>query len=203
MIKTCNKCKEEKPLDKFTRNKNKKDGMHSICKQCRKEYRESAKEQISQYRKNNREKIAKQDYEYYRNNKDRIHERKRNRYKNDIPYRIRMNLSNGLRSALNKIGRIKKISVLKYIGCNLETLQHHLNSTKNSDCGDDLHIDHIIPCSLFDHNNEKEIKKCWNWRNLRYLPKKENLSKADILDMDLVKQYGIEHLLPENNGEKR
>ena len=76
-------------------------------------------------------------------------------------------------------------------------MKEHLNSTKKPDWGDDLHIDHIIPCSLFDHTNEEEIKKCWNWRNLRYLPAKENISKQNALDMDLVKSYGIEDLLPE------
>ena len=75
-------------------------------------------------------------------------------------------------------------------------MQEHLNSTKKPDWGDDLHIDHIIPSSLFDHTNEEETKKCWNWRNLRYLPAEENKNKKDKLDMDLVKSYGIEDLLP-------
>ena len=75
-------------------------------------------------------------------------------------------------------------------------MQEHLNSTKKPDWGDDLHIDHIIPCASFDHTNEEEVKKCWNWRNLRYLPAEENKSKQDKLDMDLVKSYGIEDLLP-------
>ena len=40
-------------------------------------------------------------------------------------------------------------------------------------------------------------KKCWNWRNLRYLPAEENSSKGDALDIGLIKSYGIEDLLPE------
>ena len=84
-----------------------------------------------------------------------------------------------------------------YIGCSIEFMKEHLNSTKKPNWGDDLHIDHIIPSSLFDHTDEEKIKKCWNWRNLRYLPAKENLSKSDKLDMGLVKSYGIEDLLPQ------
>ena len=76
-------------------------------------------------------------------------------------------------------------------------MQEHLNSTKKPEWGDNLHKDHIIPQSLFDHTNEEEVKKCWNWRNLRYLPAEENMSKGDTLDMDLVKSYGIEDLLLE------
>ena len=86
---------------------------------------------------------------------------------------------------------------MTYIGCTIEFMKEHLNSTKKPEWGDDLHIDHIIPSSLFDHTNEEEIKKCWNWRNLRYIPAEENISKGDTLDMGLVKSYGIEDLLPQ------
>ena len=116
--------------------------------------------------------------------------------KNDEQYRIRRSLSHGLFRALKNIGKRKNASILTYIGCSIEFMKEHLNSTKKPNWGDDLHIDHIIPSSLFDHTDEEKIKKCWNWRNLRYLPAKENLSKSDKLDMGLVKSYGIEDLLP-------
>lgn len=79
----------------------------------------------------------------------------------------------------------------------MEDLQNHLNSTKQPEWGDDVHIDHIIPSSLFDHTNEEEIKKCWHWRNLRYLPSIDNKSKGNTLDLDLIRSYNIEDLLPE------
>ena len=121
----------------------------------------------------------------------------RTRRKNDDQFRIRKRLSGHLWVALKGIGKTKKASILSYIGCTIEFMKEHLNSTKEPDWGDGLHIDHIIPKSLFDHTNDEEIKKCWNWRNLRYLPAEENMSKHNTLDMDLVKSYGIEDLLPE------
>ena len=39
------------------------------------------------------------------------------------------------------------------------------------------HIDHLIPCSSFDLTKAKEQKKCFNWRNTRYMNEKDNLSK--------------------------
>ena len=173
-----------------------------------KRYGQDNKEKIKQYRQDNKEKIAAQRKQYgqdnkekikqyQQNNKERKNEWERTRRKNDEEFRIRRSLSNNFRHALNRIGKTKNASILTYIGCTIEFMKEHLNSTKEPDWGDGLHIDHIIPSSLFDHTNEEEVKKCWNWRNLRYLPAKENISKGDTLDMDLVKSYGIEDLLPE------
>jgi hypothetical protein len=43
---------------------------------------------------------------------------------------------------------------------------------------------------------KKICKKCWDLRNLRPLEIKENCSKQDKLDIELIKQYNIEDLLP-------
>ena len=165
-----------------------------------KQYHEANKEKRKQYCQENKEKIAEWGRQYREKNKEQINKRSRNRRKNDEQYRIRYRLSGNLRrhkrKVLKGIGKTKNVSILTYSGCTIEFMQEHLNSTKKPDWGDDLHIDHIIPSSLFDHTNEEEIKKCWNWRNLRYLPAEENLIKGDTLDMDLVKSYGIEDLLP-------
>ena len=198
-------CGEEKLLEEFGRAKKGKYGRKSKCKACMAEYQK-------QYYKDNKEKIAKYNKQHHKdnkeyrnnkskkwlqNNKEKRNETKRDRHKNDEQYRIRHNLSRRLWIVLNKIGKTKTASILTYIGCTIEFMKEHLNSTKKPEWGDDLHIDHIIPSSLFDHTNEEEIKKCWNWRNLRYIPAEENISKGDTLDMGLVKSYGIEDLLPQ------
>lgn len=49
-MKICSKCKQEKSLDGFTKDKSvKKDGLHPSCKSCKKEYRDSNKEKIKNY----------------------------------------------------------------------------------------------------------------------------------------------------------
>lgn len=40
-MKTCARCKQEKPFDCFTRNKNNSDGLFSYCKDCRKADRQA------------------------------------------------------------------------------------------------------------------------------------------------------------------
>lgn len=52
VMKICSKCKEEKPLSDFTKNKFCTDGLNPWCKTCAREYRQlpEVKEQARQYR---------------------------------------------------------------------------------------------------------------------------------------------------------
>jgi len=184
--KVCSECGEEKLLDDFTKSKPHKLGRHSQCRKCKAAF----------YQKN-RGTCDARHRKYYQKNKPQINERDKLKYENDDQLRIRKRLSRSMYAALKEVGKTKNNRTMTYTGCTNEFMREHLNSTKKPDWGNDLHIDHIIPQSLFDHTNDEEIKKCWNWRNLRYLPAEENMSKGGTLDMDLVKSYGIEDLLPE------
>lgn len=48
-MKTCNKCKQNKPLTEYTRKKASKDGYNYICKQCRKQYHLDNKDKVKKY----------------------------------------------------------------------------------------------------------------------------------------------------------
>jgi len=89
---------------------------------------------------------------------------------------------------------IKTCRTIQYVGCSIEELVDHLNKSK-PDTDETLHIDHIIPKSLYSLT-EEDLTKCWNHANLRLIPASENLAKSDNLDMDLVRKYSIENLLP-------
>lgn len=54
-MKTCNKCKEAKSLDKFGKHKLTKDGLRGECRRCALDYQ-------NKYRK---EKYSSEDYKYY------------------------------------------------------------------------------------------------------------------------------------------
>ena len=171
----------------------------------KKKHREENKERIAEkktkYYQENKERIAKEQKQYYEENKERIakrvYEYKKNRLKNDENFRIRERLSSALSGIMRRSNIAKNNKTMTYVGCSKEELLLHLQSTKKTEWENEkLHIDHIIPCALYDHTDEDEIYKCWNWRNLRYLPEKENFSKGNKLDMNLVKQCAIEDLLP-------
>lgn len=63
-MKKCYKCKEEKYLDQFTKDKSKKDGLNSACKVC-------SKLMIQTYYKENREKVKASRKIYNEKNKDK------------------------------------------------------------------------------------------------------------------------------------
>jgi hypothetical protein len=41
------------------------------------------------------------------------------------------------------------------------------------------HMDHVIPISLFDKNNVKDVSICFHWTNYQPLNSNENMSKKN------------------------
>ena len=71
ITKVCSKCKTEKPLSEFHRDRSSKDGHHSWCKACkRKWYRDNRDCWAKWYRKN-REVVIARSRKWYRDNSDR------------------------------------------------------------------------------------------------------------------------------------
>ena len=109
-MKKCTKCKTEKELICFSKDKYSKDGFQYVCRYCQKqygkenkeykkkrkqeyylankekikeyykEYRKAKKEKIKEYRKANKEKAKQYNKEYYKDNKDKLIE-KQNKYR--------------------------------------------------------------------------------------------------------------------------
>jgi len=122
------------------------------------------------------------------------------RRKKDINYKLTTNLRN----------RIKKffkgeISSSKYTDCSIDTFKDWISFQFEHDMnfenyGKLWHLDHVIPCSLFNFNNENEKYYCFNWSNYRPLYKHKNLSRQnkltykDILLHDIkIKSYMIKN----------
>jgi hypothetical protein len=202
-MKKCTKCGIEKELSEFHKDKYAKNGIHPVCRKCREKYKK-------EYRRNNKEKIREYDYKYARseNAKKSKHKyyitKKKNRYKNDLKFRMRITISNYFKDNINKNGK----SILYYIEDSSDNVYKYLIETiqENYTAEDwengELQIDHIIPVSLYNLLEEKEVKKCWNKRNLRLIPKYENKSKSNKLDLELVNKYNIFDLLPEGKDKK-
>ena len=75
----CGSCREIKTVDNFDKCKSKKDGYHTLCKFCIKEYH-------SQYNKNNKEKINNHNNQYYQENKEKIVKQHRQYRENNKEY---------------------------------------------------------------------------------------------------------------------
>ena len=194
-MKNCTKCKIEKKLTEFWKDKCARDGLSFQCKECRnkqkKEYRLNNKNKIKEhnkeYRLNNKDKINKHNKEYRLNNKDKKREYLLNRYKTDSDYRLLANLRSRIWSTIKN--NTKSTSTKKLIGITIEELKIHLQKTAikngyidfdiNNYSGEDYHIDHIKPCASFDLSKESEQRKCFHYSNLQILTAEENLIKSD------------------------
>ena len=86
-MKKCSKCKEEKPLEEFSKCKRTKDGRRSDCKECQKQYHENNREKIlerkKQYRENNREKNKEWKRKNHENKREKEKERRKQYHDNN------------------------------------------------------------------------------------------------------------------------
>jgi hypothetical protein len=80
--------------------------------------------------------------------------------------------------ALNKN---KNKHTIDYLGCNseeyLKWLEYNSSNYTLNNRGKDWHIDHVIPLSKFNLDDENEQQLAFNWRNTTALSPKENLEK--------------------------
>lgn len=76
--KTCSKCKIEKPLSDFSKNKSRKDGLQDRCKECcafyEQQNKDKRREYFSLYNQQNKDKIRERSALRYGLNKDQIKE---------------------------------------------------------------------------------------------------------------------------------
>lgn len=81
-MKRCSICKQEKPLDTFTRNRAQKDGYAYQCKECRRATRDrtAENEAAARYRETNREILNRKAKEYAAANPDKIKAKRKKHY---------------------------------------------------------------------------------------------------------------------------
>jgi hypothetical protein len=201
-MKTCTKCKVEKELHEFSKDKQKKDGLTLHCKVCVKNNYELNKEKIlarkKQYVIDNQEKILKYNKEYNKLNRDKIssynklynekNKDKKSEY-NKI-YQLRYSIIQKLKSNIRTLirmsfkrgkGNLKKESKTEQIlGCTINEFINHIESQLKEgmtiENHGDWHLDHIIP--LAKAKTEEEVIKLNHYTNFQPLWAAENLSKG-------------------------
>jgi hypothetical protein len=175
-VKRCSTCTEWKPVDEYTLKKSRSDGLCDKCKSCWIEYRRERAQKDKDYRKANRVKVnawKKTMYNRSKENQSDVYTQRR--IKENIARRLRLTLKGQ-----------KSQPTAELIGCSIEDFKTHLESTWYEGMSWEnygthgWHIDHVIPCSAFDHDDDTERRACWNYRNLRALWGDENLVKSDL-----------------------
>jgi len=166
-------------------------------------------EYFKQWRKNNSEKIKeynkqwKLDHpeytkqwtidhpEYYKQwyleNLEYYNQRYKNKRKTDLKFNLNCRMGIAIWATLKSNKNGKRWEDL--VGYTVEDLKKRLQSTLpphytwQDYIKGKLHIDHIIPISVFnfDNSNQIDFKNCWALSNLQLLPAKENLIKHNKL----------------------
>jgi hypothetical protein len=85
-----------------------------------------------------------------------------------------------------------KASVTHFLGTSRNGFVEHIESlmlpgmTWQNRSHGVWHIDHIIPCSAFDHTNPRQVRDCWHYTNLRPLWGRDNLTKYNKILVDCL-----------------
>lgn len=177
-MKVCSKCKKEKSFDCFSPDngeKANKDGLRSICKECRSaanlawhyKNREKSIENRKLWGEKNKEKVKSYSIKYLENNKDYL-------YKKTSEWN-RLNKSKKAKNASKK-RYLENASAPKWLThIHLAQIQefYDIALAKTTQTGIVYHVDHIHP---IQGNGFNGLHVPWN---LQILTAKENVSKKN------------------------
>lgn len=165
----------------------KRDRREYYIKNCKRDS-EKNRERANQYFKNNREKVLEANRQWFINNPEKASKLRRkienHKSKTDLKYNLnhRMKTSIGIALKGNKSGRGWETLVEYTVEDLIKRLKKTMPKgyTWQDFLDSKLHIDHIIPRSVFNYTKPEHIdfKYCWELKNLRLLPARENLIKA-------------------------
>jgi hypothetical protein len=206
--KICSKCKIEKFVNLFSKDKNRKDGLKLHCNDCRKIegkiYRErnpeKRKETIKKYFEKNKEKelLRFRNYvinnpekrkdtikKYYETNKQLINKKQyqinKKRYNEDILFKLKHNLRERIKDYLNQTKTIYS-KTFNIVGCTPYELKEYLESKFTDNMSWDnygFYGWHIDHIiPLSSAKDEEELKRLCHYTNLQPLWCTDNLSKG-------------------------
>ena len=178
-MKICCICKVEKPISEFNKNKSKKDGLSTDCRECTKTY-------LEEYRLKNKDKLLAQSRSFKDKNREAINAKNRERYhtykKLDPDFMHKQRLS-GSRYKANNKGKVNAATAKRYTN----KLKRSCITTKEDfiiikeiyekaaklteSTGIKYHVDHIIPL------NGLLVSGLHLPSNLQILTEQENCSK--------------------------
>ncbi len=118
---------------------------------------------------------------------------KRKRWRETRPsFKILDCLRTRLKHALKRQSAHKSDSITKLLGCSIESFKMHLESRfepgmswlNHSPTG--WHIDHEVPCALFDLSKPDHVKACFHFSNLQPMWALDNIRKGAKYDKDAI-----------------
>ena len=145
--------------------------------------REHLRAYVRRRRKESNEEICAADRRYRSANLERVRVKewrsKRRRLKNNPSFRLAHYLGNRMRKTMHGAKGAKMIAIL---GCSITDFWIYLESKfepgmTRENYGKVWHVDHIMPCAIFDLTKLEHQKRCFHFSNLQPLFAKENRAK--------------------------
>ena len=205
LIKKCCRCKNVLLKSSFYKNKTKRDGYASDCVSCRKQYYNENREKTKKYYEENRDKIKK----YRFDNKDKINECFRKRKDSDLNFKLASNLRSRTSTAFKSQNVRKTNKTFDLLGCSHSFFKnwiiHQLYGNMTiENYGTVWQIDHCSAVASFNLLDENDMKKCFNWINLRPMYSSENISKNAKIDyhLYLLQEVKAKFFLKLNNDQQ-
>jgi len=179
-------------------NENNKIKNRNLCKECSnkisKDYKLRNKDKVSEYNKKYKEKnktiISEYNKNYNIQNREAIQKRQTKTHQirrlTDLSFKLAHNCRNKMRKYLS--GSLRSF---KLIDCSADFLKDWLifNFDENmtlENYGSYWHMDHVIPCSLFDLTKSEDLNNCFKWTNIQPLESKLNIIKNNNINKEEV-----------------
>lgn len=168
-----------------------KDKVKENMKKWLEQNKEYKKQKDKEYRELNKEKYRENHRKWVRENYARMKEENGTEF---IQYKIKSNVGRRIREIL---GQNKSERCQEYVGCSLEDLRVHLETTFSEgmtwDNYGEWHIDHKIPCDAFNMEDVFEQKACFYYKNLQALWARDNIIKKNSYSeedkLNYISQY--------------
>ena len=142
------------------------------------------------YHERIRDKIQLYEKNYFQNKKQELYKKIKKRKDEDNNFRIACNLLKRVMNAF-EAQNVRKTNETFYLpGCSHSFIGLWIESQLYDEMALEIHgkiwcLDHCLPIASFNLLDEKEMKKFFNWINLRPMYAKDNIIKGDRIDMRL------------------
>lgn len=130
--------------------------------------REEIKRRTANYYAKNREKMIRKGIEYTQR-----------RRKEDLNYLITCRLRCRVKQAVRKQASNKARKTIELLGCSVASFRIYIESKfQPGMTWDNIHLDHIVPCALFNLTNPAHQKICFHFSNYQPLFAPDNEAKG-------------------------
>jgi hypothetical protein len=175
----CRDCEKKRALEKYHDNK---EACQKRNKQYKEDHKEEIKEKRKQYLEDNKDYVKERYRDYCQRNREKINQIAKDYNNTNVHAKLRRAFRSRLLECLNN----KDKSTREYLGAPFnfvaDWLQFRWDDNMSwENYGSYWHVDHVIPITCFNTDDDKDIKICFSWFNLQPLEKRTNIAKHNKL----------------------